>query len=66
MNEEDLINLLENGALESQMFNTFYGLAPINKKDFTRKGEIKIYEIINAIRNGNIKRSRRHFIFAFR
>lgn len=36
MNEEDLINLLENGTLESQMFNTFYGLATI--KRFYKKG----------------------------
>lgn len=41
MNEEDLINLLENGALESQMFNTFYGLAPINKKILQERVKLK-------------------------
>lgn len=28
--EEDLINLLETGALESHMFSAVYGLAPVN------------------------------------
>lgn len=28
--EEGLRNLLESGALESHMFNAFYGLAPVN------------------------------------
>ena len=28
--EDYLLKLIETGALESQMFNTFYGLSPIN------------------------------------
>lgn len=41
MNEVDLINILESGALESQMFNTFYGLAPINKKILQERVKLK-------------------------
>lgn len=35
--EEGLRNLLESGALESHMFNAFYGLAPVNN-DILKKG----------------------------
>lgn len=41
INEEDLRNLLESGALESQMFSAFYGLAPINKKILQERVKLK-------------------------
>lgn len=48
--EEGLRNLLESGALESHMFNAFYGLAPVNNDILKRGGEVEIYEFINTIR----------------
>lgn len=38
--EEGLRNLLESGALESHMFNAFYGLAPVNNAIL--KGRVKL------------------------
>lgn len=58
--EEGLRNLLESGALESHMFNAFYGLAPVNNDILKKGGEVEIYEFINTIRTWGVKRSWRH------
>lgn len=39
--EEGLRNLLESGALESHMFNVFYGLAPVNNDILKERVKLK-------------------------
>lgn len=39
--EEGLRNLLESGALESHMFNAFYGLAPVNNDILKERVKLK-------------------------
>lgn len=39
--EEGLRNLLESGALESYMFNAFYGLAPVNNDILKERVKLK-------------------------
>lgn len=39
--EEYLLKLIETGALESQMFNTFYGLAPVNNDILKERVKLK-------------------------
>lgn len=57
MTEDYLINLFESGALESHMFNVFYGLAPINNHIIQERVKLKFMKSLNQSELETLKKA---------